>query len=135
MQVVIGIINVIYLLSLLVTHIYYKPGPIYDQETDQIIGQQLGLTWKHILMLVPFTGISSYTYKEINKLNGIGVRPAMMIDVLGLNLFTQFLYSFTNYGIYLLWIAPLYAIWKFGSMVIGFCCPNLLGMGGGMGMG
>ena len=61
----------------------------------------------------------------------LGVRPATMIDVLGVNLFTQFTYSFTNYGIYLFWIAPLYAVWKFGGMVIGFCCPNLFGMGGG----
>ena len=86
-------------------------------------------------MLVPFTGLSQYAYKEINKLNALGVRPAMQIDLLGVNLFTQFVYSFTNYGIYILWSIPIYAVWKFGSMVVGFCCPNLFGMGGGLGLG
>ena len=99
-----------------------------------MIGQNYGVTKKHILMLVPFWGLSYYAYKQINKLNAIGVRPAMMIDVLGVNLFTQFVYSFTNYGIYIFWIVPIYAVWKFGSMVAGFCCPNLFGMGGGLGM-
>ena len=49
---------------------FYPPGPIHDLESDAVIGQQLGVTWKHILMLVPFTGLSQYAYKEINKLNG-----------------------------------------------------------------
>ena len=77
MQIIIGAVNAIYLISLVVTWMFYPPGPIHDLESDAVIGQQLGVTWKHILMLVPFTGLSQYAYKEINKLNALGVRPAM----------------------------------------------------------
>ena len=62
-------------------------------------------------------------------MNKIGVRPATQIDILGVNLLTQFVYSFSNYGIYLFLIVPIYIVWKFGGMVIGFCCPGF-GMGG-----
>ena len=38
LQIVIGVINSIYILSLLITWMYYPAGPIYDIESDKIIG-------------------------------------------------------------------------------------------------
>ena len=76
MQVILAVINSIYLISLFVTWKYYPAAPIFDLETDEIIGETHGLTWKHILMIVPFTMISSWAYNGINNMNALGVRPA-----------------------------------------------------------
>ena len=124
MQVVLALINVIYFLSLIITFQFYPAGPIYDLETDEIIGQKFGLTKTHILMLLPFSMISYWGYNEINKKNELGVMPGYCLDIFGTNLFTQFIYSFSNKGLYIYWIIPAYAAWKIGNLLKGFCCSG-----------
>ena len=75
-------------------------------------------------MLVPFSAISYWGYNEVNKKNELGVSPGYCLDVLGINLVAQFVYSFSRYGLYIFWIIPVYAIWKIGTLVKGFCCSG-----------
>ena len=111
-------------MSLVVTWQFYPAEPIYDLETDEIIGHTQGLTKFHIFMLVPFSFISYWGYNEINKKNELGVMPGYCLDIFGTNLFTQFIYSFSNKGLYIYWIIPIYAAWKIGNLIKGFCCSG-----------
>ena len=59
----------LYIGSLLVTWFFYPPGPIHDLETDEVIGQRLGVTWWNYAMLALFTFVNNFCYKQINKQN------------------------------------------------------------------
>ena len=123
-QIVLAIINTIYFVSLIVTWQFYPAAPIYDIETDELLGNTPGLTKFHIFMLIPFSLISYWGFNEINKKNELGVTPGYCLDIFGTNLFTQLVYSFSNKGLYIFWIIPIYAIWKIGGLIKGFCCAG-----------
>ena len=36
---------------------------------------------------------------------------------------TQVSYSFSNWGVYLFWIVPIYGIYKIATLLRGFLCP------------
>ena len=124
LEYVIVLVNLVYLSSLVVTYLYYPAGPVYDLETDAVIGQTYGLTKWHIFMLVPFNLINRWCYTQINNQNELGVRPAMAIDLFGLNTLVIIVYSYTNKGLHLYWVAPLYGGYKVFMLVKGFCCAG-----------
>ena len=53
----------IYFLSLIVTYLFYPAGPIYDLESDKVVGQRKGLTWFHFFMLIPFSLVNNWGFK------------------------------------------------------------------------
>ena len=120
-------INVCYLLSLVCTHFFRPAGPIFDLETDEIIGQNEGVTWKHLLMIVVFGVINYYLRERILKSVGLGVKPSMYIDIIGVNLFVQLLYCFTGWALYIYWIIPIFGIYKAVTFIGPFCCPRFFG--------
>ena len=63
MIMILASINSIYFASLIIIWYFYPAGPIYDLETDQIIGERKGLTWFRIGMLIPFSLISSWGFQ------------------------------------------------------------------------
>ena len=63
MVIIIGCVNCVYVLSLIITWIFYPAGPIYDIETDKITGYRNGVTWFSIGMLIPFSLISSWGFQ------------------------------------------------------------------------
>ena len=63
MIIILASINSIYFASLIIIWYFYPAGPIYDLETDQIIGERKGLTWFRIGMLIPFSLISSWGFQ------------------------------------------------------------------------
>ncbi len=63
MIIILGSINSIFLLSLIITWYFYPAGPIYDLETDKIIGERKGVTWFRIGMIIPFSLISSWGFQ------------------------------------------------------------------------
>ena len=75
-------------------------------------------------MLIPFTLISYWGYNEINTKNSVGAGPGYALDIFGVNLFTQFAYSFTNKALWIYWIIPIYAAYKIWGLVSGFCCQR-----------
>ena len=63
MIIILASINSIYFASLIIIWYFYPAGPIYDLETDQIIGERKGLTWFRFGMLIPFSLISSWGFQ------------------------------------------------------------------------
>ena len=80
-------------------------------ETDEIKGYSQGVTRWNFIWLAVFTFISNWCYRGINRANALGVRPTMHLDLLGINLFTQFCYSFSYKGTYGLWLLPIYGVY------------------------
>ena len=86
----------------------------------------------NIIMLVPFSMISHWGYKQINTLNLRGLKPGFALDVLGVNLLAQTAYSFSAKGLYVFAIIPAYGVYKFGNFIWSMCCSRGGGMGGMM---
>ena len=63
MIIILASINSIYFASLIIIWYFFPAGPIFDLETDQIIGERKGLTWFRIGMLIPFSLISSWGFQ------------------------------------------------------------------------
>ena len=68
-------------------------------------------------MLIPFSLISNWGYKEINNKNEMGVTPGYCLDIFGVNLLAQVVYSFTNKGLWIFWLIPLYAIYSISGYI------------------
>ena len=126
-------VNVVYILSLITTIHWYPEQPIYDLETDKIIGYYEGIQRKHFMWLVAFWLIEFFGYKSTSRAKMMGVQPGWAFDMFGLTLLTQFLYSFSNKSIYLLYIAPAYGTFKLAMLIRQFCCGS--GIAGMMGLG
>ena len=88
MEYVLALINAIFAFSLLWTWKYYPPQPIYDLETDVVIGEYYGVTWHHFGWFAVFTMISRWGYMQINNSNSLGIMPGYALDLFGLNLLT-----------------------------------------------
>ena len=102
----------IYLSSLIITWLFYPAGPIYDLETDEIIGHQGGITWWNFAMLALFSVVNNWGYNQINKSNEMGVTPSFCLDVFGFNLFVMVSYSFTNKALKIYYLVPIYGLYK-----------------------
>ena len=63
MHIVLAAVNALYLLSLFITYKFYPRAPIYDMETDVVIGHYEGLNKWHFVWLIPFTMISKWGYE------------------------------------------------------------------------
>ena len=88
MELILVGINILYIASLVVTWQWYPPQPIYDLETDEVIGETKGVTKWNFIWLILFSLISRWGYHQINTKNQLGVRPETCLDVFGVNLLT-----------------------------------------------
>ena len=62
MQYVLAGVYLLHIASIAITWFFYPAGPIYDLETDQIIGEREGLTKWNAIMLVAFTFVNNWGY-------------------------------------------------------------------------
>ena len=114
----------LYTLSLIVTWMFYPAQPVYDLETDEIVGHYTGLTWFHFFMYVPFTGINYWCYTQINKSNSMGIKPGFCLDLFGVNIAAMSVYCVSNQGLQLFWIVPIYGVYKIAVLIQTYCCSK-----------
>lgn len=84
------------------------------------MGEYYGVTTSDILGLVLFS-IVTYIFQALVK-NSLehGVTPGYVLDVLAINLFSQFLISFTRYGWWIYSIVPIYILIKLSGFIWGY---------------
>ena len=106
-------INALYLTSLLVTYIWYHPSyNVHDLETDEVIYTYQGLNKWHFIAVLGFNFVNNWCYNQINKANEMGVKPGIGLDLFGVNLLAMLIYSFSNEGIKVYYLVPVYAGYK-----------------------
>ena len=52
----------------------------------------------------------------------MGIKSGIGLDLFGVNLLVMLAYSFTNKGLYIYWIVPIYAIYKIVKFLQPYCC-------------
>ena len=113
MHYVLAGFNAVYLFSLVWTWMFHHPSHhVYDLETDEITYTYQGLNKWHFIAIIFFNLVNNWCYNQINKANEMGVKPGFGLDLFGVNLLAMFAYSFTNDGIKVYYIVPVYALYK-----------------------
>ena len=130
MEYLLASVYAIYIISLIVTWMFYPAGPIYDLETDEIIGERYGVTWWNFAMLAFFTMVNRWGYMMINSQNEQGITPGFCLDVFGFNILIMVAYCFTSSALKLFWLIPIYAVYKIWITVgpyLKMICPSIFG--------
>ena len=84
---------------------------MFDSEGNTV-GENFGVTWWDIIGLGLFTLVTRTTSSMIKDTVGQGLRPEYTLDIFCINLFSQFLLSFTRYGWYIYGLIPAYLCYK-----------------------
>ena len=83
-------------------------------------------------MVVVFSLINNWGYKQINVSNELGVTPGFCLDLFGFNLLVMVSYCFTNKALKLYYLVPLYALYRLYKTVgpyLSMLCPQFFGRG------
>ena len=82
-----------------------------------------GYFWTDALWLLLYSFVTKFCYESINDMNERGIRPDKQMDLLGVNIASQFAGCFSEwYRFWIMMIIPLYGLYYVVSMLSGFCC-------------
>ena len=108
----------------------YRPaGDLYDAEGNKT-GESFGNTNWDYIAIVLFGLVTRTTYNMICAALEDGLQPEYALDIFAINLFSQFLLSFTRYGWWVYALVPGYISYKISGFVWRYLSSTLNQSGG-----
>lgn len=111
-----NVFQALYILSLIYAYKYNPAGPIYDSE-GVMVGESYGVTTMDIVGLILFSIVTKFLFGMIQNSLEQGLTPGYTLDIFAINLFSQFLLSFTRYGWWVYSLVPGYIGYKLSGYV------------------
>ena len=99
---------------------FYKPKGQLFNDDGVVIGENYGVTNWDMIGFVLFSIVTYFLFGLIRNSLDSGLMPGYALDIFAINLFSQFLLSFTRYGWYIYMLVPGYISYKLAGYAWGY---------------